>query len=533
VAALAGDVDPDEAVDALGSLVEKSLITVVEIGETGALYRLLDTTRAYALAKLEASGERASIAAAQASYLCELLERSRSRGGTPERTLLDQLGSVRASLEWSFSANGDNELATRLAAAAVPMLLQLSLLRECYRWVELALSILKASKRGTVREMELQAALGTTAMFTHGNGPEVRTALDRGIALADAVDDPLEQLRLLGALHILLTRTAEWNDSLVTAQRAEALAGRIPDDAAGRLIAGWMVATSQHLLGDQVEAELRCRTALTPIPTSRSTALLYFGFDHRIRALIVLCRTLWLLGRAEDALRVAGDALRDAARVAQPTTAAISYIYTFSVYLWTGDWGAAERVVEALIEHSTKHSLLPYQVVARGQRGQLLVKRGDFDAGIPLLVEAIETLNLGRHLLLQTTFYSALAEALAKAGRVPEALIAIDRGIAETNRNDGRSFDLPEMLRIKGDLLAADDGALATAEEQLLAALDRARQQRALGWEIRAATSFARLCSRRGRAAEGRKVLEAACAKSSQGSSTIDLLEARRLLADP
>ena len=135
-AAIAGELDPEAAVDALGSLVDKSLVALVETGDSGASYRLLDTTRAYARAKLDASGERDRVAALQATYFCELLEQeSHTRSGVLERSTADQLGNIRSSLEWAFSTAGDARLATRLAAAAAPLFMELSLLPEVRRLV--------------------------------------------------------------------------------------------------------------------------------------------------------------------------------------------------------------------------------------------------------------------------------------------------------------------------------------------------------------------------------------------------------------
>jgi predicted ATPase len=150
-----------------------------------------------------------------------------------------------------------------------------------------------------------------------------------------------------------------------------------------------------------------------------------------------------------------------------------------------------------------------------------------------LLRRAIETLEAGRHLLIQSTFYSVLAEGLASIGRFTEALTAIDAAIAETTRNRGQSFDVPELLRIKGHLLAAkpepdDDGA----ERHLAQALEHARRQNALGWELRAAITTSRLWARRGRANEARTLLETTYGRFSQGFETKDLVEARRLLSE-
>jgi predicted ATPase len=533
VAAVANDVDADEAVEALGSLVDKSLVASVDVGGSGAVYRLLDTTRAYAQTKLDESGERPVIASRVALYLCELLEQEgRARSSSRERCLPDQVGSVRGALEWAFSPAGDRKLGAHLVAASVPMFLELSLLRECHRWVELAMSELGPAERDAQCELNLQGALAITAMFTRGNGPDVREALDRGIALADAVNEPHAQLRLLGALHILLTRTGEFEESLVAGRRAEAIATKVPHDPAAHLLAKWMVATSEHLLGDQIDAELRSRGALSPPPVSRSTAMLYFGFDHRIRTLIVLGRALWLLGRADDALRVAADALRDAALIGQPTTVAISLIYTFSVYLWSGDLDAAERGVERLLAHAEKHSLGPYYAVALAQKGEVLIKRGDA-AGIPLLWRAIETLEGGRHLLLQSTFFTALAEGLASIGKFNDALTAIDAALAGTTRSHGQSFDVAEMLRTRGYLLAVKpDPDDQGAERSLALALEHARRQSALGWELRAAMTMSRLRARRGRGDEARTLLETTYRRFSQGFETADLVEARRLLSE-
>ena len=319
--------------------------------------------------------------------------------------------------------------------------------------METALASLDDADRGTRLEMNLRAALGVAAMFTRGNGPEVRTALVRGLELADAVEEPHEQLRLLGALNILLTRTGDWRESLAVAERSEHVAAKLTDDPAAQSFAAWMVGTSRHLLGDQVEAEARCRTALSPSPISRSTAMLYFGFNHRIRGLVALGRALWLLGRADDAVRVAEQTVLQASEIGQPTTVAISLVWTSSVFLWSGAHDVAGSIIEKLVTHAAKHSLGPYQAVGLGLRGELLVKRGDV-AGVDVLRRATEALHAGRHRLLETVFMTALAEGLALRGQFSEALSAIELALSATARNGGASFDLPEMLRIKGLLLS-------------------------------------------------------------------------------
>ena len=260
--------------------------------------------------------------------------------------------------------------------------------------------------------------------------------------------------------------------------------------------------------------------------------MLYFGFDHRVRGLVVLGRALWLLGRADDAVRVAEQTAREASEIGQPTTVAISLVWTSSVFLWSGAHDVAGSIIERLVTHAAKHSLGPYQAVGLGLRGELLVKRGDA-AGVDVLRRATEALHAGRHRLLETVFMTALAEGLALCGRFSEALPAIELALSATARNGGASFDLPEMLRIKGHLLSTKpEPDLAGARLSLEDALESAKRHGALGWELRAATTMARILADQGREQEGRELLATTYDKFTQGFQTADLRAAKRLLSE-
>jgi predicted ATPase len=94
-----GGIDQSEIEGAVENLVNKSLV-IVRPSYWGMLYRLLDTTRSYALEKLDLSGEHHSIAARHASFSVQLLENSRSnlleqRAEAPEGVLPDYLGNIR------------------------------------------------------------------------------------------------------------------------------------------------------------------------------------------------------------------------------------------------------------------------------------------------------------------------------------------------------------------------------------------------------------------------------------------------------
>ncbi len=125
--------------DAMEQLAAKSLISTVKTSESSTRYRLLDTTRAYARAKLEDLGESPSVNRRHACYWQCRLEAIANRAITGQsegdETRLEDIGSIRAALEYSLSDHSDTDLGIMLAAASAPLFTNFSLLSECY-WVD-------------------------------------------------------------------------------------------------------------------------------------------------------------------------------------------------------------------------------------------------------------------------------------------------------------------------------------------------------------------------------------------------------------
>src|SRR5262249_8495815 len=107
----------------------------------------------------------------------------------------------------------------------------------------------------------------------------------------------------------------------------------------------------------------------------------------------------------------------------------------------------------------------------------------------------------------------------------------IDGAIALVERDHG-CFDLPELLRVKGRLLAAmPESGPDEGERCLVRAMECARQQGALAWELRAATSLAKLRTQGGESGAARELIQPLLARFSQGNDTSDLHEARALIS--
>src|SRR5882762_6523788 len=163
-AAVGPELAASDVIDVISSLLTKSLITTATGGGMSR-YRLLDTTRAYAIEKLDESGERERLARCHAEYYRYLFERAEaaSEMRPTDEWLADyvrEIDNLRTALDWAFSPGGDGSIGVALTAAAVPLWMRLSLPEECRGRAEQALAVLGAGASRDIRhEMKLRAAV--------------------------------------------------------------------------------------------------------------------------------------------------------------------------------------------------------------------------------------------------------------------------------------------------------------------------------------------------------------------------------------
>jgi predicted ATPase len=214
----------------------------------------------------------------------------------------------------------------------------------------------------------------------------------------------------------------------------------------------------------------------------------------------------------------------------------ISLCYALSsaacpVALRVGDLTAAEHYVSMLLDHSAKLAMAVWQAEGRCLQGALLLARGKLNSGLPLLRTALGELRETGSVLRYAAFLGVLADGLAKAGQVAEGRAAVDEALARAESNDDR-WCVAELLRIKGELVLLENapGAVAAAEEHFRQALDWARRQGALSWELRAAISLARLWRNQDRCKEARELLAPVYDRFTEGFDTADLKAAKALL---
>jgi predicted ATPase len=530
------EVTPSEVVDGLANLVAKSLVAA-EVDGTVARYRLLDTTRAYALEKLGEAGERERLARRHAEYYrdrfeqaeAELEARSEAEWPVAYGRRIDNLS---AALDWAFSPNGDSTIGVALTAAAVPLWMHLSLLEECRGRVERAFAALGAgASRDARREMKLHAALGASLLYTRGTtDPETGAAWTKALEVAESLDDPEYQLCSLCGLWFFHSAAGRHRVALELAQRFYTLATN-QSDSNHRLEAERLIGVSQLYLGDLPAARRHIERAVADyVGSDHRSRIIRFSVHQRMAPRVFLAWILWLQGFPDQAMRTAESSIEDA----RATNHALTLCYALAlaacpITLLVGDLAAAEHFTGTLLDHSTKYALARWRALGRGYQGLLAIKRGDVATGLPLLRAGFD--ELGEAKLAVLRLITLMAEALGQAGEISEGLAVVEGAIVQSEHTEER-WRIAWLLRVKGELLLLQGapGAAAAGEYHFRQALDWARRQGALSWELRAATSLARLLRDQGRPADAMTLLQPVYDRFTEGFDTADLKTAKALL---
>jgi len=135
-------IDEYAVIDVLSQLVSRSLV-IADMTTNATRYRLLETTRAYALEKLVEVGETHAINRRHGQFFRETFDRVFDHWLQTSDTewhseYAPELGNIRTALDWAFGPDGDAELGVALAGASGPLWSTLGLFNEGVQRLELA-----------------------------------------------------------------------------------------------------------------------------------------------------------------------------------------------------------------------------------------------------------------------------------------------------------------------------------------------------------------------------------------------------------
>jgi predicted ATPase len=405
---------------------------------------------------------------------------------------------------------------------------------ECTERTERALDSLELDLNLSARlKMQLHIALGDALLHSAGFVERTGMVLAEALETAERLDDVVSQLRALWAMWSYRFNIGENRAAQPLAERFSHLA-RHAGDRADVLVGDRLVGTTMHYSGGQPQARYHLQRVLDLyIAPSDQRHTMWFHHDQRVMARTALARVLSLQGSLDQAIHNAQTSLVDA----QAVDHILSVCYALGeavcpIALMTGDLAAAERSVAMLNDMVTKHGVTVYKSLGPHLEGELLIRRGEFAAGSTVLRAALGRLpTAGGVKRRNSWFLGVLAEGLAGAEQLTEALATIDEALAQADRS-GQHWCITELYRVKGELLLqeAGDQSIPAAEDCLQRALGIAQEQGALFWELRAALSLARLRIRRDQQDDARRILAPVYDQFTEGFETADLKQARALL---
>jgi len=377
--------------------------------------------------------------------------------------------------------------------------------------------------------MKLRAAMGSCLLYMHGDIPEIEMTWQRALELAESLNDTEYQLRSLWGLWSFHMPGGERRIALELASRFCTLAARRPGGV-DRLIGEQMIGMSQHYLGDQTAARRHLERVITDfVAPNRVLNIGRYQIDLRVMARVFLARVAWLQGYPDEAIRTAEISVADARAVNHATSLCYALaLAACPITLLAGDLGLADRYVERLLDVSNTPELKRWHSFGRCFQGLLIIDRGNAASGLQLLRAGFAELGRARSGLL-SLIKLLLADALTRAGHLSEGLAAFHEAF-ELSEDTEERWRMPELLRIKGEVTLVQDKTAGQAEDCFRQALDWARRQSALSWELRAATSLAQLLRRHGRTGEALTLLQPVYDRFTEGFGTADLKAAKALL---
>lgn len=534
--AIVGDerIDRAKAVEHIASLVAKSLLAA-EMHDGQVQYRMLDTTRAYALDKLVAHEEVESARQRHAEHCIELVARAASDADRLTRTewLLrygPKTNDVRDAMRWAFANPDQAALGVRLTVAAIPFGKQISLVEECRMAVERALDDSLQPHRGPCDDLLLNLTLGATLLHTRGPLLQVKLSLTKALTIAEQLSDTAMQLACLRGLSEYELWTGDSHSAIAITRKIRSIEsnGMVAISGDANAQAGSALSWLGALAASRQQLETIVQR---PVNHNARSDVARFEFDQRLTAQGSLATVLWLQGFPDQSVAVARRQLDEAEASNYAVSLCSALLHgSLIISMYVRDYDAAWTYLDRGLEHAQKHGLSIWRNMAMCTRGRMcLYDNRPID--LTEYREALAEVRDGGFRMRYPNYLTNYAEAVTRQGDLAGGLAAIDDAIALCESR-GQVVGMPEILRIKGNMIRFQDpGNPDKAEACYRRSLELARQGEALSWELRSAISLVKLRRLYGVDEEVEEMLDAVYNRFQEGFSTGDLVRARALIS--
>ena len=500
-----------EAFDnAFDGLLLKSLIAISTVD---GRYRLLDTTKGYAVEKLAATSHETLYRLSHARFCRdELLRAEYDWRVLPTGDWIRRYGALindlRVAVEWARSPAGDPDLSVELVAISNSVWVQLGAMNEQFLAVEAAMEILPVTSHvGTDIELQLRIARGSALYHIGGfrSDEEAIAEFERAAAIADHLGNPARIMRAYGGMASVTSSHGRYLDSIGIAND---LQKRFPGALSYSRLLEHNYLFHGDLRSSREQAEISLYEASRAVRTTQNYGT---GYDQGMIARSVLTMIDYLEGKTDQSLAGVEDLVVDAERLGHSISSCLMLcLSAIPIAYLLGDMDIARARLDTVKRLTAKDMLVRWREWVEG-----------YEFVVPEHTQTQDVqANLRNALAGGDGMWLEYMIVLAGCRASPTE---IDRALS-----GDAGWCRPELLRLKAVSLAKTDRAQALG--LLKEAMGLARSMGAVAWELRCAICLFRLLPQTD-AFQARLDLEAALAKFDCSSTHADLETARSLLS--
>ncbi len=460
----------------------------------------------------------------------------RRRLSTEVAIALEELKGVDvlpSELAHLFEAGGHWRRAAECFLAASELAARKFAHREAAATAERGLAALDALEPTLDRarlELALEIAHGLSLSVLHGYSADLTgESMRRARRLCERVPESPQLHQALWGLLVYNLVAPELTAARDIGQQLIEMAVRSGDPrlaVAGRVGCGFASVHLGELLVGHDHLE---RGLLVWEPWRHEEYVALYGLDPGLYLMANTVRSLWLLGRPQQARRRMDEAVAAARVGGDPRCIAFAIHIEVVFRFLSGDGALAMQRANECNVLCAEHGIAQERTWTAPYLGCMIAAQGDLGAGIDVMRRGILDLREMQAMNTFPHFLALYGQLLAKRGDTDQALLAISEALAIADATRDHCY-LAEVHRLRGEILLSVARRTRSSEAQADACFDLARQiarsQGATSWELRAVLSRMRL----NESEETRHQLAEVVARFEPGADTTDLREARALL---
>jgi predicted ATPase len=371
---------------------------------------------------------------------------------------------------------------------------------------------------------------GYAATETKAAAEQARSLIEQAEALGEPPEDPLLLFSVLWAFWV--ANLAAFNGDALRDLAAQFLALAEKQRATVPLMIGHrMMGISLLATGDITEGRGHFDQGIALYDPAEHRALATrFGQDLGAAILPYRSWALWLLGYPEAALRDADDALRNARELGQAATLMVALFNTLIPYTLCGNLAAVAAPAQELVALAEEKGSLFWKACGMTNQGWVLALTGRASDATEMLISGMAAMRTTGATLWMPFLLPHLARAHAELGQFEATWRCIGEAMTAAERTK-ETWCEAEIHRTAGEIaLMSPEPDAAKAQAHFERAIAIGRAQQAKSWELRAATSLARLWRDQGKRQQAHDLLAPIYHWFTEGFDTADLKEAKALL---